>query len=155
MATKTIAAKTAKNVNNTKNGKNITLNKQEVNELEHIKPFCEKSQKAAEAKKQADEVRPLAADELRAKLDSSPETKDFTGTVVYICEGEMYKIRVQRPASCNWREKRLSDHLHKEYLALMKEKDALDEKVKEKEDKLAKAHPKCITKGFTIAYLSK
>ena len=97
----------------------------------------------------------MATDELHAKLDSSPDTKDFTGTVVYICDGQMYKIRVQRPASCNWREKRLNDPLHKHYLALMKEKDALDEKVKQTEEELAEAHPKCITRGFTIAYLNK
>ena len=81
----------------------------------HLQPYCTQAAIAAVEKQKADELREQASKELQDKLDSDPETKDFTGTVVYICEGEMYKIRVQRPDKTDWLSKRLSDPQFKEY----------------------------------------
>ena len=131
----------------------LTLAKNEGKK--HLKPYCEEAKVAAEHKAKAEDLRPLAADELQKKLDSDPENKEFTGTVVCIFGDQMYKIRVQRPSSCDWRSKRLNDPNHKAYLALMDEIDEKKKKADEIEQKLAEAHPKCITRGFTIAFLSK
>ena len=132
---------------------NITLAKEEAKQ--HLKPYCEQAEKAAEYKRKADELRPLAAEELQEKLDNNPDTKDFTGTVVYLCDDKAYKIRVQRKSSCNWREKRLDDPLLKNYKDLMDTIDGLKETAKQMEDDLAKAHPKCVKRELSIAFLSK
>ena len=134
--------------------KNLTFEKNEAKE-QHLKPFCVQSEIAAAEKKKADAIRPLATEELQAMLDVKPDTKDFTGTVVYLCDGEIYKIRVQRPDNTDWRTKRLDDPNPKEYLQLMKEIDKKKERASELEDLLAKTHTRCVSKGFTIAYLNK
>ena len=144
MATKQTAAKSAKK------GNKLTLN--QVNDA-HIRPFCEQSEQAAKYKRKADEQRPLAANEIRQALDRNPETKDFTGTVVYIIGSKIYKIRVQRPASCNWREKRLGDPKLRVYKDLMREIDQMQAAAKKIESELAEAHPKCINHDFVIAYM--
>ena len=131
----------------------LTLAKNEGQK--HLKPYCEEAKVAAEHKAKADSLRVQATEELRAKLDSNPETKDFTGTVVCIYGDKMYKIRVQRPASCDWRSKRLKDENLKTYKALMNEIDEKKKKADELEQKLAEAHPKCIDHGFIIGFLSK
>ena len=132
--------------------KQITFEKNE-NKEQHLKPYCEHSKKAAEEKSKADEERPLASDELQAMLDAKPETKDYTGTVVYVCDGEAYKIRVQRSDNTDWMSKRLRDPNHKKYKALKKQIKELETDAKELEGQLAIAHPRCIDKDFTIAYL--
>ena len=131
----------------------LTLAKNEGQE--HLKPYCKEAKVAAEHKAIAEELRVKATEELRAKLDSDPETKDFTGTVVCIYDDQVYKIRVQRPESCDWRSKRLDDPLLKEYKTLVKEIDEKKKNADEIEEKLAESHPKCITKGFVIGFLSK
>jgi len=131
----------------------LTLAKNEGRK--HLKPYCEEAKVAAEHKNKAEDLRIKATEELRAKLDSDPETKDFKGTVVCIFDDQIYKIRVQRPTSCNWREKRLKDPDHKTYLALMKEIDEKKKKAEALEQKLAEAHPKCVEHGFVIGFLSK
>lgn len=136
----------------TKNQK-LTLNTNEGQE--HLKPYCKEAKEAAEHKALADSLRVKATEELRAKLDNNPETKDFKGTVVCIYDDQMYKIRVQRPESCDWRSKRLKDPNHKAYLTLVKEMDKMKKKADELEQILAETHPKCITKGFVIGFLSK
>jgi len=136
----------------TKNQK-LTLAKNEGKK--HLKPYCEEAKVAAEHKALAESLRVKASEELRAKLDSDPETRAFTGTVVCIYGDQMYKIRVQRPTSCNWREKRLKDPNHKAYLALMNEIDEKKKNAEELEQKLAEAHPKCVEHGFVIGFLSK
>ena len=131
----------------------LTLKKNEGQE--HLKPYCKEAKVAAEHKANAEALRIKATEELQKKLDSDPDTKDFTGTVVCIYDNQVYKIRVQRPESCDWRSKRLKDPNHKSYLALMKEIDEKKKKADEIEQKLAEAHPKCITRGFVIGFLSK
>lgn len=131
----------------------LTLEKNEGQK--HLKPYCEEAKVAAEHKVKADSLRVQATEELRAKLDSNPETKDFTGTVVCIYGNKMYKNRVQRPTSCDWRSKRLKDENLKAYKTLMNEIDERKKKADELEQKLAEAHPKCIDHGFTIGFLSK
>ena len=83
------------------------------------------------------------------------KTKDFTGTVVCIYDDQVYKIRVQRPASCNWRDKHLQDPKLKEYKALMKDIDCRLAYAKELEEYLSQSHPKCVDHGFTIAFMNK
>ena len=136
-----------------KNGKKVTLTKSD--DKKALKPYCEQAKIAAENKRKADELRPAAAAYLQQKLDSDPETKDFTGTIVCIFEDVMYQIRVQRPLSVNWLEKRLDDPNHKKYKALMKEIEEKQALAKELETDLAKAHPKCVERGFSIAFLNK
>ena len=136
-----------------KKTKNITL--ANAAEEKHLKPYCAQAAIAAVEKQKADELREQASKELQTKLDSDPETKDFTGTVVYLCEGEMYKIRVQRPDKTDWLSKRLSDPLFKEYKALMLDLGKKELRRKELETGLAAAHPKCVEKGFVIGLLSK
>lgn len=121
----------------------------------HLKPYCKAAKEAAEHKAIAEALRVKATEELKKKLDSDPETKDFTGTVVCIYDDQMYKIRVQRPASCDWRSKRLKDPNHKAYLTLMNEIDEKKKMADEIEQKLAETHPKCISHGFIIGFLSK
>lgn len=134
-----------------KKGNKLTLNNQ-IND-EHLRPFCEQSEQAVKHKQRADEERPYAAEDIRQALDSNPETKDFTGTVVYIIGSKIYKIRVQRKSSCNWREKMLDDPKLKEYKDLMRENDKMQAAAKKLEAELAEAHPKCITRDFVIAYM--
>ena len=131
------------------------LTVESTEEQKNLQPFCEQEAIAAYYKGKAEELRPLAAQELRNKLDSDPETRDFKGTVIYLCDGTMYKIRVQRPSSCNWREKKLKDPVLREYKALMKEMDEMKTKAADMEATLEKAHPQCVSYGFTIAYMSK
>ena len=133
--------------------KNLTLGKEEGQK--HLKPYCKAAKEAAEHKALAETLRVKATEELRAKLDSDPETKDFTGTVVCIYEDQIYKVRVQRPASCDWRSKRLDDPKLKEYKALMRDIDHRAAYAKDLEQQLAEAHPKCIERGFVIGFLSK
>ena len=95
---------------------NLTFEKNNQTE-KHLQPYCAQAAIAAVEKQKADELREQASKELQDKLESDPETRDFTGTVVYICEGEMYKIRVQRPDKTDWLSKRLSDPQFKEYKA--------------------------------------
>ena len=137
--------------------KHITFQKNasKENNDQHVKPFCVQSEKASEEKAKADALRPLAAEELQAMLDAKPETKDYTGTVVYICDGEIYKIRVQRHDKTDWMAKRLNDPNLKELKALTKEVDEKKVRIDELKEQLAIDHPRCITKDFNIAYLSK
>ncbi len=133
---------------------NLTFEKNNQTE-KHLQPYCAQAAIAAVEKQKADELREQASKELQDKLESDPETRDFTGTVVYICEGEMYKIRVQRPDKTDWLSKRLSDPQFKEYKALMDELEKKESRRKELETGLAAAHPKCVEKGFVIGLLSK
>ena len=133
---------------------NLTFEKNNQTE-KHLQPYCAQVAIAAVEKQKADELREQASKELQDKLESDPETRDFTGTVVYICEGEMYKIRVQRPDKTDWLSKRLSDPQFKEYKALMLELGKKELRRKELETDLAAAHPKCVEKGFVIGLLSK
>ena len=137
--------------------KHITFEKNASKESndQHVKPFCVQSEKAAEEKAKADALRPLAAEELQAMLDAKQETKDYTGTVVYLCDGQIYKIRVQRPDNTNWLSKRLDDPNHKAYKALKKQIKEMEAEAKELETQLSSDHPRCVNKGFSIAYLSK
>ena len=121
----------------------------------HLKPYCKAAKEAAEHKALAESLRVKATEELRAKLDSDPQTKDFTGTVVCIYDDQIYKIRVQRPASCDWLSKRFNDPDLKKYKAIMKDIDARTTYAKELEERLAQAHPKCINRGFVIGFLNK
>lgn len=134
--------------------KNITFEENEASE-KHLKPYCEQAAVAAVEKNKAEALRPLAAEELQAKLDENPETKDFTGTVVYLCDGKVYKIRVQRPDNTNWRKKHLKDPLLQNYKALMKKIDDLQANADDLKEKLVSRHPKCVDRGFVIGYLSK
>ena len=131
----------------------LTFKQTENENEQHLKPFCEKASIAAYWKAKAEELRPLASAELQAKLEADPETKDFTGTVVYMCDDMIYKIRVQRRSSCDWRSKHLKDARLTEYKALMKQIDELKEQTSALEDELAKAHPKCVEHSFVIGFL--
>ena len=131
---------------------NITFAKNENGE-QHLKPYCEQAAIAALEKSKAEALRPLASDELQAMLDAKPETKDYTGTVVYVCDGEVHKIRVQRPDKTDWKSKRLKDPNLKAYKALREQIDGLEADAKDLENQLASDHPRCVDKGFTIAYL--
>ena len=133
--------------------KAITLAKNEAKKS--IKPFCEESVKLAEIKSNVDKLRPLAAEELQAKLAADPDTQNFTGTVVCMYDDQIYKIRVQRPDKTDWRSKRLNDPNLREYKQVM---DEIDEKKAQAEQlvaQLAIDHPKCVNLGFTIAFMSK
>ena len=133
---------------------NLTF-KQNVATEQHLKPYCENAAITSYWKGKADEHREEACKELQEKLDSNPETKDFTGTVVYLCDDQVYKIRVQRPDNTNWRAKRLNDPNLKEYKSLMNQIDKKKERADELKAELAKAHPKCIERGFVMGLLSK
>ncbi len=137
-----------------KNAKNLTIEQNEVKE-QQLKPYCELAAIAAEAKSKADALRPMAAEELRAKLDADPETRDFTGTVVYLCDDKIYKIRVQRPDSTDWLSKRLKDPNHKQYKQVKADIAKLELQAKKLESDLATAHPRCVSRNFVIAYMTK
>ena len=136
-----------------KNTKNVTLEKNDGKK--QIKPYCEEARKLAEQKRIVDDLRPIAAAWLQEKLDSDPETKDFTGTVVCVYDGVLYKIRVQRRASCNWREKNLKDPNLKALKELYTTQDGLKAEIAKLEEEMVKAHPKCIARDFVISFLSK
>ena len=134
--------------------KNITFEQNKENDNEkHLKPYCEKAVIALDAKADADDLRPLAAAELKAMLDENPETKDYTGTVVYICDGKAYKIRVQRPDKTEWLKKRLKDPNLKELKAVKEVIAEKEKRAKELVDSLTADHPKCVDKGFVMAIL--
>ena len=137
-----------------KNAKNLTFEKNEVKE-QQLKPYCEQAAIAAVEKSKAEALRPLAAKELQDKLDADPETKDFTGTVVYLCDDKIYKIRVQRPDKTDWLSKRLKDPNLKALKELSKEIEKKKNKADELKAQLAGDHPKCIDRDFIIAYLNK
>ena len=120
-----------------------------------IKPFCEKSAELAKIKNRVEELRPKAVEELQAKLNADPETKDFTGTVICMYGNKIYKIRVQRPDKTDWRSKHLKDPNWVQYKQLLDEIDAKKEKAEELVAQLAIDHPKCVNLGFTIAFLNK
>ena len=120
---------------------------------QHLQPFCENASIAAFWKSKAEEHRELASQELQAKLEANPETKDFTGTVVYLCGEQVYKIRVQRRSSCDWRSKRINDPNLKEYKTLMQDIDEKKKRASDLEDLLAAAHPKCLDHTFIIGFL--
>ena len=132
----------------------LTFEKNEQQE-QHLQPFCENAAVAAYWKNKAEELRPLASAELQAKLDADPETQDFRGTVVYLCGDQVYKIRVQRRVSCDWRSKRLNDPVLKEYKELMNDIDAKKEMAARKEAELTEKHPKCLKHDFIIGFLSR
>ena len=119
-----------------------------------MKPYCEESQKLAELKVIVDGLKPAALEWLKEKLDSDPETVNFTGTVVCVFNDQVYKIRVQRPDQTKWRNKRLDDPKLKELKALYRVQDEVKNDIAKLENDLAEAHPKCVDKSFTIAFLS-
>ena len=131
--------------------KNVTLRKGEGRT--QLKPYCVEATKAAEQKRIVDQLRPVAAKYLREKLDADPETQTFTGTVVYIFRNQMYKIRVQRPRSCNWLEQNIDDPNLTELKQVVAEIDTKENRRKELEAQLAKDHPECVQIDFTIALL--
>ncbi len=133
--------------------KKLSLSKNEGSK--YLKPYCEESKKAFEQKRIADSHREAASAYLKEKLDNDPETKNFTGTVVCLFGDQMYKIRVQRPDNTDWLSKHLNDPNLKEYKAVMAEIQSKKERAAELEADLAKAHPKCVDKGFVIGFLSK
>ena len=118
-----------------------------------MKPYCEESQKLAELKVIVDGLKPAALEWLKEKLDSDPETVNFTGTVVCVFNDQVYKIRVQRPDQTKWRKKRLDDPKLKELKALYRVQDEVKNDIAKLENDLAEAHPKCVDKSFTIAFL--
>ena len=133
--------------------KKVTLNNNDGKK--QMKPYCEESQKLAELKVIVDGLKPAALEWLKEKLDSDPETVNFTGTVVCVFNDQVYKIRVQRPDQTKWRTKTIKDDRLKELKMLYKKQDDLKVAIAELEDALAEDHPKCVEKGFTIALLSK
>lgn len=135
--------------------KKVTFKQNENENEQHLKPFCENAAIAAYWKSKADELRALASEELRAKLDADPETKGFKGTVVYLCDDVVYKIRVQRRGSCDWCSKRFSDPNLKEYKALMRDIEAMKKRADELEEQLEEDHPKCVEHSFIISLLTK
>ena len=136
----------------TKNQK-LTFKQTKNKSEQHLQPFCENAAIAAYWKDKAEELRPLANAELQAKLEADPETKDFTGTVVYLCGDQIYKIRVQRRTNCDWRSKNLKDPNLKEYKTLMTEIDEKKKRAGELEDLLTEAHPKCVERTFVIGFM--
>ena len=132
---------------------NITLAKDDANQ--QLKSFCEQSEIMSRYKSKVDELRPNAAAELLKRLDSDPETKDYTGTVVYICGDKNYKIRVQRPDNTDWTKKTIKDKRVKQLKDLKKTIKEKEKEAKELENDLAIDHPKCIDRGFVISFLSK
>ena len=132
---------------------NITLAKSDANQ--QLKSFCEQSEIMSRYKSKVDELRPDAAAELLNRLDSDPETKDYTGTVVYICGDKNYKIRVQRPDNTDWTKKTIKDKRVKQLKDLKKTIKEKEKEAKELENDLAIDHPKCIDRGFVISFLSK
>ena len=137
-----------------KNGKNVTLEKNTGKK--EMKPYCEASKVLAEQKRKVEELKPAAVEWLKAKLNSDPETKDFTGTVLCVYDGIVYKVRVQRPDNTDWKKKYPKDDpRHKELLACYKQQEDLKAHISDLEGKLAEAHPKCVENGFVVSFLSK
>ena len=132
--------------------KKVTLNNNDGKK--QMKPYCEEARILAEQKIKVDLLRPTASEWLKEKLDSDPETQDFTGTVVCVFNDQVYKIRVQRPDQTKWRKKRLDDPKLKELKALYRVQDEVKNDIAKLENDLAEAHPKCVDKSFTIAFLS-
>ena len=131
--------------------KKVTLNNNDGKK--QVKPYCEESQKLADLKVIVDGLKPAALEWLKEKLDSDPETVNFTGTVVCVFNDQVYKIRVQRPDQTKWRKKRLDDPKLKELKALYRVQDEVKNDIAKLENDLAEAHPKCVDKSFTIAFL--
>ena len=131
--------------------KKVTLNNNDGKK--QMKPYCEESQKLAEQKNIVDALKPAAMEWLKEKLNSDPETQNFTGTVVCVFNDQVYKIRVQRPDQTKWRTKTIKDDRLKELKMLYKKQDELKVAIAELEDALAEGHPKCVEKGFTIALM--
>ena len=131
--------------------KKVTLNNNDGKK--QVKPYCEESQKLADLKVIVDGLKPAALEWLKEKLDSDPETVNFTGTVVCVFNDQVYKIRVQRPDQTKWRNKRLDDPKLKELKALYRVQDEVKNDIAKLENDLAEAHPKCVDKSFTIAFL--
>ena len=137
-----------------KNGKNVTLEKNDGKK--QVKPYCEAAKEAAEAKRKADELRPAAVEWLQTKLNNDPELKSFTGTIVCMYDGVLYKLRIQRPDNTDWSKKNLKDEPNLvELKQCYKDRDALKARIAELEDELEKAHPKCVERGFVVSFLSK
>ena len=137
-----------------KNGTKLTIEKN--NGKKELKPYCVEAKQLAVQKDKVDALRPTASAWLQAKLDEDPETKAFTGTVVCVYDGSLYKIRVQRPDNTDWRKKRINnDPRHAALLECYKQQDALKMQVAQLEEALAEDHPKCVSKGFVISFLSK
>ena len=137
-----------------KNGKNVTLEKN--NGKKEMKPYCEASKELAEQKRKVEELKPVALEWLKTKLNSDPETKDFTGTVLCLYDGIMYKVRVQRPDITDWKKKHpQNDPRHKELLGCYEQQEDLKAHISDLEEQLAEAHPKCVENGFVISFLSK
>ena len=134
-----------------KDVKKVTLSNNDGKK--QMKPYCEESQKLAELKVIVDGLKPAALEWLKEKLDSDPETVNFTGTVVCVFNDQVYKIRVQRPDQTKWRNKRLDDPKLKELKALYRVQDEVKNDIAKLENDLAEAHPKCVDKSFTIAFL--
>ena len=144
-----------------KKTKNITL----ANEAgeKHLKPYCEAAEIAAEYKRAADELREKASMELQDKLDTDSESREFTGTVLYLCDGKIYKIRVQRPTSYTWemntqiQDENLTYYkrLHCMYEQLQTDVKEARADLKHTGDRLANAHPdsESIKHGFTVAIM--
>ena len=132
---------------------NITLAKSEANQ--QLQSFCEQSEIVSYYKSKADELRPDAAAELQDMLDSDPDTKDYTGTVTYICGNRNYKIRVQRPDNTDWTKKTIKDPRVKQLRDLKKDIKEMEKEAKMLETGLATDHPKCVTRSFVMAYMNK
>ena len=137
-----------------KNGKNVTFEKNTGKK--EMKPYCVEAKVLAAQKQKVDLLKPTATKWLQEKLGSDLETKDFTGTVVCLYDGQMYKIRVQRPDTTDWKKKRpQNEPRHKELLDCYKQQEDLKAHISDLEKELAEAHPKCVDKGFVISFLSK
>ena len=137
-----------------KNGKNVTFEKN--NGKKEMKPYCEASKELAEQKRKVDELKPAAVEWLKTKLNGDPETKNFTGTVLCVYDEIVYKVRVQRPETTDWKKKHpQNDPRHKELLVCYKQQEDLKAHISDLEAQLAEAHPKCVDSGFVISFLSK
>ena len=136
-----------------KNGNKVTFEKN--NGKKELKPYCEEAKTLAAQKLKVEALKPAATEWLKAKLDGDPETKDFKGTVVCLYEGQMYKIRVQRPDITDWTKKCLKDPKQKELVECKKQLEALKTNISKLEGELAEAHPKSVENGFVISFLSK
>ena len=146
-------AKQSKKSQVAKEVKKVTLGNNDGKK--QMKPYCEEAQKLVEQKNKVDALKPDAMEWLKEKLNSDPETANFTGTVVCVFNDQVYKIRIQRPDQTKWRKKTFKDENLKKLKALYKQQDEMKEVISTLEDTLAKDHPKCVEKGFTMAYLSK
>ena len=73
-----------------KKNQKLTLSQNEGQE--HLKPYCKEAKVAAEHKANAEALRVKATEELQKKLDSDPETKDFTGTGEQNCDSPHFFV---------------------------------------------------------------